>query len=104
MEKGKIAIGLAVCISSAAIFTCLGFVVRMHTEITELYQECMADMQEFNVRVLCRRNNLPRLLKKLTNDAWTEMMQILNEPQQKQPFDSIFRSTRQSSSQCSKYE
>jgi hypothetical protein len=49
MDKGKLATAMAVCISTAAIFTSLGFVVRMHSEITELYQECMSDMEVFNV-------------------------------------------------------
>jgi hypothetical protein len=51
MDGGKIATGLAFFISMAAIFTCLGFVARMHSDITDLYNECMADIEEFNVRL-----------------------------------------------------
>jgi hypothetical protein len=51
MEKGKLATGLAVCISTAAIITSLGFVARMQADISEFYQECMAEMQEFNVTI-----------------------------------------------------
>lgn len=51
MDKGKLATGLAVCISTAAIITTLGVVARMQADISEFYNECMADMQEFNVDV-----------------------------------------------------
>lgn len=53
MDRGKMATALAFCISTAAIITSLGFVARMHSDISELYQECMTDMKEFNVGFIC---------------------------------------------------
>ncbi|KAI6174793.1 Col-cuticle-N domain-containing protein [Aphelenchoides bicaudatus] len=89
METGKVATALTICISTAAIITSLSFVFRMHAEISELYHDCMTDIEEFN---------------KLTNDAWIEMMHMQRNEQapanvQKQPFESIFRFSRQASNQ-----
>lgn len=50
MEPAKVATGAAVFISFSAIFIALYTTCQIYNEVTEMYNENMVDINEFNVR------------------------------------------------------